>query len=86
MTTLVQNSISSANVFQDQEHGLIDNSTHILVSTARGLYLLDADTLIARDVVPNVAFNQLRVNKSGDVLFANDGSTGVINVFTFRKI
>lgn len=86
MTTLVQNSITGANIFHDQENALVNNSTHILASTARGLYLLDTDTFIARDIIPNVAFNQLRVNKSGDVLFANDGSTGIINVFTFRKM
>ncbi|RNF26604.1 G-protein (beta)-like protein [Trypanosoma conorhini] len=59
------------------------DSGYVVVSTARGLNLYSLDTRKTHDVVPNVAFTQLKANHDGSVLFAAGG--GGVSIFALHR-
>ncbi|KAG8348967.1 hypothetical protein TRVL_00184 [Trypanosoma vivax] len=59
------------------------DGSHVVVSTARGLNLLSLETMKILDIVPNVAYTQLKANYNGKVVFAAGGSG--VSVYALRR-
>ncbi|PWU96492.1 F-box and WD40 domain containing protein [Trypanosoma cruzi] len=52
------------------------DSGYVVISTARGLKLFSLESLKAHDIIPNVAYTQLKANNDGSIIFAA-GNSGV---------
>ncbi|ESL06074.1 hypothetical protein TRSC58_06257 [Trypanosoma rangeli SC58] len=59
------------------------DSGYVVVSTARGLNLYSLDTRKTHDVIPNVAFTQLKANNDGSVVFAAGG--GGVSMYALQR-
>lgn len=57
--------------------------SQVAVATARGLFLVALEPMLAVDVLPNAAYTQLRSNEAGTALFAA-GSKG-ISIFSLKS-